>query len=262
MRAGWEKFTTIFFICPRFDGQYPHTMSKNIIQEHTTLLKEFKSYLESQGTNEKKTEQHVKNAELFLNAFLAKKQGVTFAEGPRLIDNYFGDWFIRNAPTASETQIILSIASLKKLYVMLGEQGHITAAEVTKIENIMTSRKDDWKDAMDAYSEELAASSAEGGEEEEEGSSSPKWESKTAKFSSDDGGEEEVDISSGFIVEGGKSDDDDDDQKKGGAELLFGELDFSEFDEEESEEEDRDDVADDDEDDDEEEEDDDSDDDL
>jgi hypothetical protein len=214
-------------------------MSKNIIQEHTALMKEFKSYLEAQGTNDKKTELHLKNTELFLNTYLAKKQGVSYTEGPRLVDNYFSDWFIRNAPTASETQIILSIASLKKLYGMLGEKGMLPVAETEKMEHILTSRKDDWKDAMDAYSEELAASTNEPGEEEDEASASSKWESKTAKFSSDvDGAEEEVDISSGFIVEGGKGDDDDEGgQKKSGADLLFGELDFDdEFEDEEAEE--------------------------
>lgn len=235
-------------------------MNKNFTQENAALLKEFKGYLEDQGTLEKKVEQHTKNMDLFLNTFLSKRQGVGCGEWVRHIDVYFSEWFIRNAPTPSETQIVLSIASMRKFYGMMLEKGAVSQADVNRMESMVVNKKEDWKDAMDIHNEELAGGSAEVVPEEEEDSASatPKWESKTAKYGSDvDGADEDVDLSSGFIVEGGKDEEEEEeDDKKKDEDLLFGELDLdeefegTEFDEDEFRKDDEEDDKDDDKDDD------------
>lgn len=187
-------------------------MSKHSLSpEQSALLKDFQNSLMAQGVLEKKLEQHIKNVELYFS-FLSKK-GLSPKDGVAQLDAYFGDWFIRNAPTASETQIVLSIASLRKFYATMQEQGLVSEKELQQMERTINSHKEDWKEAMDAYSEELSATViAEGGDEEDDHHApTPKWEGKTAKFGGDDlGAGEDVDISSGFTIEGGDKDDDDD----------------------------------------------------
>lgn len=179
------------------------------------LLQQFQTYLTAQGVMDKKQEQHTKNVEQYF-VFLTKK-GISPDEGIQHLDGYFGDWFIRNCPTASETQIVLSIASLRKFYAMLKEQGEVTSNDYDTMERIINSRKESWKEAMDAHTEEQSAAVVPEGavvEDDEDGhSASPKWESKSSKFSDDLGAGEDVDISSGFSIEGGEKDEDDDDMK-------------------------------------------------
>ncbi len=72
-----------------------------------------------------KVNQYLGDVEVFLNDYLLRYSIHTMEEGPRMIEDYLGDFFIKKLPWSTPASIKTTAASLKKFYECMLQHGVI-----------------------------------------------------------------------------------------------------------------------------------------
>ncbi len=92
-------------------NQHPPPQERN---EH--FLKIFEEDLVNAELKSKTIDRHLKNVNFFLNVFLDHVNGLSMEQGPEMINQYLGDFFIRKCIWSTPESIKTTTASLKKFY--------------------------------------------------------------------------------------------------------------------------------------------------
>ena len=122
-----------------------------IKQENAKLLADFEQWLLGKGLAEKTIEQHVQNAEFYVNTFLLYEDAIAAKEGASHISMCLGYWFIRKAMWASRASIKQNASSLKKFYTFMHEQGHIDADDLQDLKETIKEEMPDWLATVERY---------------------------------------------------------------------------------------------------------------
>lgn len=125
-----------------------------IMKQNQALLSGFEASLTAAGLSKKTIQNHMNNADLYINDFLLREDAVPPEEGLGFLDSFF-TFFIHKCMWSTPATVKSTAASLKKLYKYMMEQRKIS--------------KDDYQE----FAEEL-----------KEGV--PFWQSECADFNDDD----------------------------------------------------------------------------
>ncbi len=76
-----------------------------------------------------KVNQYLGDVDVFLNDYLLRYSIHTMVEGPRMIADYLGDFFIKKLPWSTPASIKTTATSLKKFYECMLRHGKIPQAD-------------------------------------------------------------------------------------------------------------------------------------
>lgn len=134
----------------KWERQVEETTAKN--QE---LLDAFQAHLESKSLKPKTVKSHVDNIAFFANDYLLRDEITPVEKGASEIGWFLGDFFIRKTTWASKSSIKENIASFKKFYTFLNEQGKVSNEELNEMKTIIKEEKDIWLDEVDSYWDDM-----------------------------------------------------------------------------------------------------------
>ena len=117
---------------------------KSIRKSNEKLLKKFNDYLATKGLSQKTIKEHVSNIGFYINEYLLYYDANLPQEGIFKIDMFLGDWFPRKALWASVTSVKSYIASFKKFYSWLVDQGLNTIEDLEEMKEYIKEDKDEW----------------------------------------------------------------------------------------------------------------------
>jgi hypothetical protein len=115
-----------------------------IRKENETLLKEFRSWLASDGLSQKVIDGHIDNVGFFIDTFLLRDGAVPAAAGATKVCNFLGGWFIRKCLWANKSSIRANAASLKKFYTFMVEQGKTPPEDLEILKEDIKEEMDEW----------------------------------------------------------------------------------------------------------------------
>ncbi len=124
---------------------------EKIRSDNERHLEVFKRWLENQGLKEKTISQHIWNVDFYINDYLCYYDPEPMSYGLHSVENFFGYWFIRKAMWSSKTAINSTVASIKKFYKCMMEQGAITEDEYNTFLEVVKRRKKYWLREMEKY---------------------------------------------------------------------------------------------------------------
>ena len=128
---------------------------KSIRKSNEKLLKKFNDYLVTKGLSQKTIKEHVSNIDFYINEYLLYYDANLPQEGIFKIDKFLGDWFPRKASWASVTSVKSYIASFKKFYSWLVEQGLNTTEDLKEMKEWIKEDKDEWIAGVQYEEEDL-----------------------------------------------------------------------------------------------------------
>ncbi len=117
---------------------------KSIRKSNEKLLKKFNDYLVKKGLSQKTIKEHVSNIDFYINEYLLYYDANLPQEGIFKINGFLGDWFPRKALWASVTSVKSYIASFKKFYSWLVDQGLNTTEDLKEMKEWIKEDKDEW----------------------------------------------------------------------------------------------------------------------
>jgi len=122
-------------------------------EEYNRLLSEFKEWLVKKGLSDKVIDKHSGNVEFYLDPFLIHQDVKSAAEGIKEIGYFLGYWFISKSAWSSRTSIKSNIASLKKFYQFMLQQGEISKDAYDDMKEWIKEEKEEWLAAVDRYND-------------------------------------------------------------------------------------------------------------
>jgi site-specific recombinase XerD len=117
---------------------------KSIRKSNEKLLNKFHDYLDEKGLTQKTIKEHVSNIDFYINEYLLYYDANLPQEGIFKIDGFLGDWFPRKALWSSVTSVKNYIASFKKFYSWMVDQGLNTMEELKEMKEEIKEEKDEW----------------------------------------------------------------------------------------------------------------------
>jgi len=117
---------------------------KSIRKSNEKLLKKFNDYLVKKALSQKTIKEHVSNIDFYINEYLLYYDANLPQEGIFKINGFLGDWFPRKALWASVTSVISYLASFKKFYSWLVDQGLNTTEDLKEMKEWIKEDKDEW----------------------------------------------------------------------------------------------------------------------
>ncbi len=124
----------------------------NRIREgNKAILKGFEDWLRAKGMSEKTIQTHVRNIDFYINVFLLYSEPKQPAEGTDEIDYFLGYWFIKKAMWSNEVSIKSNVASLKKFYEFMFEQGMVAAEALQEMKAVIKEGLPEWIETMRRY---------------------------------------------------------------------------------------------------------------
>ncbi|MCO8297446.1 recombinase [Tetragenococcus halophilus] len=126
---------------------------EKISKHNEQLLAEFQQSLIDKQLSSQTIRKHMFNVDLYINDFLlySDDELLEAKQGPLDITEFFGYWFIREAPSSSVTQMNESIVSLKKFYTFMYERGDIDKDILVYLKETIKEDKDEWISNMIDY---------------------------------------------------------------------------------------------------------------
>ena len=85
----------------------------------------FQEDLENAGLKDKTINNHLSNANLFINDFLIYHMDATMEEGVTMLGDFLGDFFIRKCMWSTPATVKTTAASLKKFYKSMADLGKL-----------------------------------------------------------------------------------------------------------------------------------------
>jgi len=125
---------------------------KKIRKANKRLLDEFGAWLKSSGLAEKTVNNHISNADFYINEYLLYEDATTEAkDGIHAVDMFLGDWFIRKAMWASKSSIKGNAASLKKFYTFLLDKGLIDKEDLVDLKQVIKEEMPEWLESLTCH---------------------------------------------------------------------------------------------------------------
>lgn len=126
---------------------------EKISKHNEQLLAEFQQSLMDKQLSRQTIRKHMFNVDLYINDFLlySDDELLEAKQGPLDITEFFGYWFIREAPSSSVTQMNESIVSLKKFYTFMYERGEIDKRTLDDLKETIKEEKPNWMNSMRHY---------------------------------------------------------------------------------------------------------------
>jgi site-specific recombinase XerD len=121
------------------------------------FYEQFATWLAASGLSERTIQTHVENVQFFADKFL------TYYEPLRRVDEadvsdvgpFLSDWFLRKAMWSSPNAVRSNIASFKKFFRWMGQQGHMDAGTVAEILLDLKENRDEYIEDAEAYESDL-----------------------------------------------------------------------------------------------------------
>ena len=124
---------------------------KEYERQNGDYLDEFEYWLRVSGLSEKTVTGHLNNVEFFLMHYLVNHEAAPMEEGPRFLDDFLGNWFIRKAMWSSPSAIQRMSVSLKKFYSCMCQLGHVSEEDEAEVFAVVGERLPIWKATCDRY---------------------------------------------------------------------------------------------------------------
>ncbi len=125
-----------------------------LAKENERWLKLFDEDLTAAGLADRTIGEHLTNANLFLNDYLAFHEGVPMKEGTGRLDSFFLFFYIRKCVWASGADLKRVCASLKKFYKCMLAHGLIGPEDFAEVTEQIRDRKDAWLEALLRFDED------------------------------------------------------------------------------------------------------------
>jgi len=121
---------------------------EKIRMENEKLLEAFGEWLDAKGLKKKTLQDHIFNADFFINTYLLYYDATFASEGVHDISSFFNEWFCRKAMWASENSVKKIAASLKKFYQYLFEVGVVKERDVSELKATCRDEMPQWIEAV------------------------------------------------------------------------------------------------------------------
>ena len=121
------------------------------------FYEQFAAALTASGLSERTVQSHVENVQFFADHYL------TYSEPLRRVDEadvsdvglFLSDWFLRKAMWSSPSAVRSNIASFKKFFQWMGQQGHMDAEAVAEILLDLKENRAEYIEDAEAYEDGL-----------------------------------------------------------------------------------------------------------
>lgn len=115
------------------------------------FLNEFQAWLDAKGLTEKTIENHVSNADFYINEYLTREDGIRMEDGTFRLDGFFRYFFIRKCLWSTPAAIKTMAASVKKFYRCMMELGHISPSDYAFVCSEIKDGLPEWQRECNAY---------------------------------------------------------------------------------------------------------------
>lgn len=122
-----------------------------IREKNNEYLDGFEEHLKAKGLNAKTIDRHLFNVDFYINNYLLYYDIEDVTQGCYGVSGFLGSWFIRKAMWSSVNSIKSNIASLKKFYRYLLDQGVVTKEAYESLCEDMKDNKEEWFDMVRGY---------------------------------------------------------------------------------------------------------------
>lgn len=124
---------------------------EKIVKENQKYLNAFEKWLKEKKLSIKTIREHLSNADLYLNDYLAYRNEETLQEGCIEVDDFISDFFIHKCMWSSVYSIKTTVASIKKFYSCMLEYGYIESESYQILCDIIKENMDVWIEEMEEY---------------------------------------------------------------------------------------------------------------
>ena len=115
------------------------------------FLADFESDLKAKGFTRKTIENHLFNADLYLNDYLVRAEGKTAEEGVNEIGLFMSYFFIHKCMWSTPSTIKSTAASIKKFYKSMVNHNHLSEEAYKSLCEIIKEELPDWQKECEAY---------------------------------------------------------------------------------------------------------------
>jgi len=122
-----------------------------ICKENEMHLAGFEEWLRNKGLSPKTINTHVSNVDLYINNYLRYYDVLDVSQGPREINGFLGNWFIRKTAWSSCAHIKANAAGIKKFYAYLLEENVIQQEDYDDLCWTIKEYMPDWLEEMKRY---------------------------------------------------------------------------------------------------------------
>ena len=113
-------------------------------KQNQTVLDTFNEWLNAQSVPEGDIKQFIADISFFAQTFLILNEAIPVEKGMSHIDEYLGDFFIREVPWASPETIEGNEKSFLKFYSFLLNTQQISQDDFTYLQHVLSSESDKW----------------------------------------------------------------------------------------------------------------------
>ena len=114
------------------------------------FIDEFRAWMGNKGLSEKTIENHVINADFYINEYLPREDA-KMEEGIGLLADFFGYFFIRKCMWSTPASIKTTATSLKKFYRCMLDLGHISQSDYAFVCAEIKDGLPDWQRECERY---------------------------------------------------------------------------------------------------------------
>lgn len=115
------------------------------------FLEIFEQWLKKKGLGTKTINNHLANADLYINNFLIYYEAVKMEDGWHEINSFLGDWFIRKCMWSTEYSVKTTATSIKKFYQCMCESNFIKKEDYEELSTIIKQNMDIWIQEVNDY---------------------------------------------------------------------------------------------------------------
>ena len=120
-------------------------------KKNKKYLDEFDAWLNEKILTKKTIENHVMNADLYINEYLNYYDVHKMEDGCYETNDFFSDWFIRKCMWSTGASTKSTAASIKKFYACMLELGHIKKESYKELCDDIKDNMEDWIEAVEEY---------------------------------------------------------------------------------------------------------------
>ena len=124
---------------------------KRIRKENKKLISDFKTWLFTKRLSQKTIDNHTSNMDFYINEFLLYEDAIEAKDGAGEIGLFLGYWFIKKAMWANKSAIKENVASLKKFYQYLYEDGKVSKETFSAMKESIKENMPEWLATMERY---------------------------------------------------------------------------------------------------------------
>lgn len=129
--------------------QYEVDLKKQALLNEN-YLRVFEQSLQAQKLSQKTIDQHVSNADFYINTFLCYYEVQGVEQGCYQVGAFLGDWFLRKAMWSSPASVRSNAASLKKFYACMLASGEISESAFAELRAEIKEDLKEWVEEAEA----------------------------------------------------------------------------------------------------------------